>query len=141
MTLKARTILLVSDDPTFCFHAAREFRERGAQVEATSGLAGAVWLSQHAGIDGVIIEAVPESSYSVVELVDHLRDQRDLLDIPIAVCLSDAAMLDAHSMYLALRGCSVHGRPFNPDALATTLTTRRATEPAGVLVPRLPAWS
>jgi len=60
---------------------------------------------------------------------------------PFAVCLSDAAMLDAHSMYLALRGCSVHGRPFNPDGLVAALTTRRASEPADMLLPRSPAWS
>lgn len=139
--MTARAILLISDDPTFSYHAARELRVRGAQVETCASLASAVWLSLHADIEGIVIEATPQSSYSVVELVDRLRDQSGLLAVPIAVCLSDAEMLDAHSMYLALRGCSVHGRPFNPDGLAAALSTRRAPEPAGALQPRSPIWS
>mgnify|MGYP001185005115 CR=1 FL=1 len=141
MTIMARRILLISGDPTFSYHATRELRVRGAHVETSASLAGAVWLSLHTSIDSGVREAPPESDYSVVELVDRLRDQPGLLDVPIAVCLSDAAMLDAHSMYLVLRGCSVHGRPFNPDGLAAALTTRRAPEPAGALQPRSPIWS
>ena len=56
MTIMARRILLISGDPTFSYHATRELRVRGAHVETSASLAGAVWLSLHAGIDGVVIE-------------------------------------------------------------------------------------
>lgn len=136
-----RTILLISDDPTFRHHAARELRDRGQRVEASSSLPGAIWLSLNGDFDGVVIEATPESDFSIPALVDHLRDQPGLIDAPIAVCLSDAGMLDAHSMYLALRGCSVHGRPFNPDGLAAALADRRAAQPLDIATPRSPVWS
>ncbi len=139
--MAVRTILLISDDPTFRHHAARELRDRGLEVETAGSLAGGVWLALHASIDGIVIEATSESDYSVVALVDRLREQRDLGGVPIAVCLSDPAMLDAHSMYLALRGCSLHGRPFNPAALAATLAGPRAVEPLDAIAPRSPAWS
>lgn len=139
--MAARAILLISDDPTFRYHAARELHARGVVVEVTSRPPGAIWPLPTADADGIVIEAVPDSDWTVVALVDRLREQPGLADIPIAVCLSDAAMLDAHSMYLALRGCSVHGRPFDADALAAALTSRRAIEPSDVVTSRSPAWS
>lgn len=139
--VSTHTVLLISDDPTFRHHASRELRARGLAVEPTASLAGAVWRSLHADVDAVVIEATPQSEYSVVELVDRLRERRHLIDAPIAVCLSDSEMLDAHSMYLALRGCSIHGRPFNADGLAAALAARRAPEPLDAVASNVPVWS
>ena len=139
--MTGRRTLLISDDSTFRYHAARELTARGLRIATPSGLDDAVSLALDGEVDAIVIEATLPRAHSLVAIVDRLREQSSLMDVPIAVCLSDAAMLDAHSMYLALRGCSVPGRPFNPDGLAAALVTQRAVEPLDAVVPRSPAWS
>lgn len=139
--MTGRRTLLISDDSTFRYHAARELTARGLRIATPSGLDDAVSLALDGEVDAIVIEATLPQAHPLVAIVDRLREQSSLMDVPIAVCLSDAAMLDAHSMYLTLRGCTLHGRPFDPDALAAALTMRRAPEVLDAALHRAPAWS
>ena len=136
-----RRILLISTDPTFRYHAARAFASRGCSVSMPADIAALLTPDQIANIDAVVLEAASDSPFSVVDVIDAARARWAAVDLPIAVCMADAEMLKSHRMYLTLRGCSVHGRPFNPDAILHAFDNSGTIDLAEVMPSRSPAWS
>ncbi|MCO5177483.1 MAG: hypothetical protein M9890_11030 [Thermomicrobiales bacterium] len=135
-----RRILLISTDPTFRYHAALAFASRGCSVDVLAA-ADPLTPDNLADIDAVVLEAARDSPLSVVEVIDAARARWSVADLPIAVCLAEAEMLESHRMYLTLRGCGVHGRPFDPEAILAALDHSRTLDLTGVIPSRAPAWS